>query len=89
MTREELKDAVIAAARKTWEQQGAAALAATGGTVTREEVVEGLLNARELTSNLTPEEAAVYRALPSLIKRAILTLAFPDVLTTKVGELRG
>jgi hypothetical protein len=89
MTKEELKNAVISAARKTWEQQGAAALAAMGGRVTREEVVEGLLNARELTSNLTPEEAAAYRALPPLIKRAILTLAFPEVLTSNVGELRG
>jgi hypothetical protein len=89
MTKEELKDAVIAAARRTWVQQGAAVLAAMGGRVTRDEVVQGLLNARELTSNMTPEEATAYRSLPPLIKRAILTLAFPDVLTTSSGELRG
>lgn len=74
---------VIAAARETWEQQGAAVLAAMGQQkVKRDQVVEGMLNARELTAKLTPEAASAYRALPTLIKRALLTLAFPDQLTS-------
>jgi hypothetical protein len=85
MTKEELKNAVMEAARKTWEQQGAAVLAAMGAqSVSRDEVVQGLMNARELTANLTPEAATAYRALPPLIKRALLTMAFPDQLTSSL-----
>lgn len=82
MTKEELKNAVIEAARKTWEQQGAAVLAALGGSVTRDEVVEGLLNSDDLAKNLSAEEAAHYRQLPPLIRRALLTLAFPEQLVS-------
>ena len=89
MTKTELKNAVAEAARRTWAQQGAAVLAALGGIAARDEIVQGLLNARELTAHLTPEEAAAYRAQPPLIKRALLTLAFPDEVYTSVGELRG
>lgn len=89
MTKEELKNEVIAAARKTWEEQGSAVLAALGGSVSRDEVVEGLLTSGAVATHLSEEAAAQYRALPRLLKCALLTLAFPDDRLSARGGAAG
>ena len=79
MDKESLKNEVVAAANAVWRERRVTVLYALGvKSVTRDEVVEGMMNSGDVARKLSPEAAAHFRALPPLIRRALLTIAFPS-----------
>lgn len=79
MDKEKIREEVAQAAQSVWAEQKGEILKALGVThISRDDVVEGLLSSDEVALKLAAEVAADYRKMARLIKRALLTLAFPN-----------